>query len=41
MQGIPIDRVDNHSLRAGAGGLNALLLAGYSERDIKKWSVER
>ena len=32
LKGIPIDRVDTHSLRSG--GANALLLAGYSDRDI-------
>ena len=32
LRGIPIDRVDTHSLRSG--GANALLLAGYSDRDI-------
>ena len=31
---IPLDRVDNHSLRSG--GVNALLLAGYSDRDKQK-----
>ena len=34
LKGIPIDRVDTHSLRAG--GANALSLAGYSDRDIQK-----
>ena len=34
LKGIPIDRVDTHSLRYG--GANALLLAGYSNRDIQK-----
>ena len=34
LKGIPIDRVDTHSLRSG--GANALLLAGYSDRDIQK-----
>ena len=34
LKGIPIDRVDTHSLRSG--GANALSLAGYSDRDIKK-----
>ena len=33
--GIPIDRVDTHSLIYG--GSNSLSLAGYSDRDIKKW----
>ena len=36
---IPIDRVDTHSLRSG--GANALSLAGYSDRDIKKGKMER
>ena len=34
LKGIPIDRVDTHSLRSG--GENALSLAGYSDRDIQK-----
>ena len=34
LKGIPIDRVDTHSLRSG--GENALPLAGYSDRDIQK-----
>ena len=33
-RGIPIDRVDTHSLRGG--GANALSLAGYSDRHIQK-----
>ena len=33
-RGIPIERVDTHSLRAG--GANALSLAGYSDREIQK-----
>ena len=33
-RGIPIDRVDTHSLRGG--GANALHLAGYSDRQIQK-----
>lgn len=33
-KGIPIDRVDTHSLRGG--GANALSLAGYSDRQIQK-----
>ena len=33
-RGIPIDRVDTHSLRGG--GANALSLAGYSDRQIQK-----
>lgn len=33
-KGIPIDRVDTHSLRCG--GANALALAGYSDRQIQK-----
>jgi hypothetical protein len=32
--GIPIDRVDTHSLRSG--GANALALNGYSDREIQK-----
>ena len=35
LKGIPIDRVDTCSLRSG--GDNALSLAGYSNRYIKKW----
>ena len=34
LKGIPIYRVNTHSLRSG--GANALLLAGYSNRDIQK-----
>ena len=34
LKGIPIDRVDTHSLRSG--GENSLLLVGYSDRDIQK-----
>ena len=33
-RGIPIDRIDTHSLRSG--GANALHLAGYSDRQIQK-----
>ena len=33
-RGIPVDRVDTHSLRCG--GANALSLAGYSDRHIQK-----
>ena len=33
-RGIPIDRIDTHSLRIG--GANALHLAGYSDREIQK-----
>jgi len=33
-RGIPIDRVDTHSLRSG--GANALSLAGYADRAIQK-----
>ena len=33
-KGIPIERVDTHSLRSG--GANALSLAGYSDREIQK-----
>ena len=39
LKGIPIDIVDTHSLRSG--GENALSLAGYSDRDIKKGKMER
>ena len=34
LRGIPIDRVETHSLRYG--GANAILLAGYRNRDIQK-----
>ncbi len=33
-KGIPIDRIDTHSLRSG--GANALSLSGYSDREIQK-----
>lgn len=33
-KGIPIDRIDTHSLRCG--GANALSLSGYSDREIQK-----
>ena len=33
-RGIPVDRIDTHSLRGG--GANALSLAGYSDRAIQK-----
>ena len=33
-RGIPVERVDTHSLRGG--GANALHLAGYSDREIQK-----
>ena len=33
-KGIPIERVDTHSLRIG--GANALSLSGYSDREIQK-----
>ena len=33
-KGIPIDRVDTHSMRSG--GANALSLSGYSDREIQK-----
>ena len=33
-KGIPIERIDTHSLRIG--GANALSLAGYSDREIQK-----
>ena len=35
LKGIPIDRVDTHSLIYG--GANAMSLEGYSNRDIQKW----
>ncbi len=34
LKGIPIARIDTHSLRSG--GANALSLAGYSDREIQK-----
>ena len=34
LKGIPILRVDTHSLRSG--GANALSLSGYSDREIQK-----
>ena len=34
LKGIPVDRVYTHSLRGG--GSNALSIAGYSDRDMKK-----
>ena len=33
-KGIPIDHIDTHSLRGG--GVNALHLNGYSDRQIQK-----
>jgi len=33
-KGIPIERIDTHSLRCG--GANALALSGYSDRQIQK-----
>jgi hypothetical protein len=33
-RGIPIERIDTHSLRIG--GANALHLAGYSDQEIQK-----
>jgi hypothetical protein len=33
-RGVPIDRIDTHSLRSG--GANALSLAGYTDRQIQK-----
>ena len=33
-KGIPIERIDTHSLRCG--GANALSLSGYSDRQIQK-----
>ena len=35
LKGIPIDRVDTHSLRLG--GANLLSFAGYRDIDIQKW----
>ena len=35
LKGVPIDRVETHSLILG--GANELSLAGYSDRDIQKW----
>ena len=35
LKGIPIERVDTHSLRSG--GANVLSLAGYINIDIQKW----
>lgn len=40
LKGIPIERVNTHSLRIG--GANALVLAGYNEMQIQKmrrWKV--
>ena len=34
LRGIPIDRIDTHSLRSG--GANALALSGYTDREIQK-----
>jgi hypothetical protein len=34
-KGIPINRIDTHSLQSG--GKNALSLAGYSDSQIQKW----
>ena len=34
LKGIPIERIDTHSLRSG--GANALALSGYSDREIQK-----
>ena len=39
LKGIPIYRVDTHSLKSG--GSNALSLAGYSNRYIKNGKMER
>ena len=33
-RGIPVERIDTHSLRAG--GANAMSLAGYTDRQIQK-----
>ncbi len=35
LKGIPINRIDMHSLRNG--GANALALSGYSDMQIQKW----
>ena len=37
--GIPVDRIDTHSLRMG--GANALALAGYSDTQIQKMGCLR
>jgi hypothetical protein len=37
IKGIPIERVNMHSLRSG--GANVLALAGYSDIQIQKWEV--
>jgi hypothetical protein len=37
IKGIPIERVNTHSLRSG--GANALALAGYSDTQIQKWDA--
>jgi hypothetical protein len=37
MKGIPIDRIDTHSLRSG--NANALSLSGYSDTQIQKMGV--
>ena len=34
LRGIPVERIDTHSLRSG--GANALSLSGYSDREIQK-----
>ena len=34
LKGIPLERIDTHSLRSG--GANALSLSGYSDREIQK-----
>ena len=39
LKGIPIERVDTHSLRMG--GANALALAGYSDTQIQKMGLWR
>ena len=39
LKGIPIDRVDTHSLISV--GANALLLVGYSDIDIQNGKMER
>jgi hypothetical protein len=38
-KGIPVDRINTHSLQSG--GTNALLLAGYSDTQIQKMGLWR
>ncbi len=37
VKGIPIERINTHSLRSG--GANALALSGYSDTQIQKWDA--